>query len=99
MPRLLAFLKTSNYTIRLEVALALANMGPAVKETLAAREAVSWTTVTLLAAHPAGSLSTPPLVQIAVRTWIPREEQTWEAIWDAVLQVDPDVAPRIGGPH
>jgi HEAT repeat protein len=99
IPALLVFLTTNNYIIRMEVAIALANMGPSAEETLAARDAVSWASITLLAANPAGNLSTAPLVQIAVRTWIPREEKTVQAIREAVLQVDPDVAPRIGGPR
>jgi HEAT repeat protein len=97
VPALLAFLQTNNYVIRMEVAIALANMGPSAKETLAARDAATWTSITLLAAQPEGNLSTLPLVQIAVRTWIPREEQTLEAIREVVLRVDPDVTPKMGG--
>jgi HEAT repeat protein len=97
VPTLLNFLNTNNYVIRMEVAMALANMGPAAKETLAVRDAVSWTSVALLSAQPTSNLSTLPLVQIAVRTWIPRDEQTLETIRDVVLSADPDVTPQIGG--
>jgi HEAT repeat protein len=97
VPTLLAFLKTNDYSVRLEVALALANMGPPVKETLAARQAVSWAGIVLLAAERRTNLATLPLVQIAMKTWIPVEGQTREAIREAVLRVDPDSAPRPGG--
>jgi HEAT repeat protein len=97
MPRLLAFLTIKNYAIRMEVAQALANMGPSVRESLAVRDAVSGTSITLLAAGSAGNLATLPLVQIAVRTWIPREEQSLETVRAAVLRVDPDGIPRFGG--
>jgi HEAT repeat protein len=99
VPTLLASLKTTNYVIRTEVALALANMGPSAKDALTARDAVTWPTITLLAANPAGNLSTAPLVQIAVRTWIPRGEQTLAAIGGVIMLVDPDVTPRAGGPR
>jgi HEAT repeat protein len=97
VPTLLAFLKINNYAIRMEVAMALAKMGPAVQEVLTVRDAVTGASIASLAACPAGDLATLPLVQSAVRTWVPREEQTLEAAREAVLRVDPDGIPRFGG--
>jgi HEAT repeat protein len=96
VPVLLANLNTDNYYIRTEVAFALAQIGASARETVAVRDAVSWTTLICLAALPQDNLSTPPLAQVIVRTWIPRDEKTPEAIQAAVLQVDPDSAPRWG---
>jgi HEAT repeat protein len=97
MPKLLAYLKTNNYFVRVHVAIALANMGPSVKEALAARDAATCATIAFVGAPPGGSLAAPALVQIAVRTWIPWEVQDAEAIREALNRVDPDVTPRLGG--
>jgi HEAT repeat protein len=97
VPALLANLDNDNYFIRIEVGLALARIGPSGKQALEARDAVSCTSITLLAAHPPGSLAALPLIQSVIRTWVPREAQTQEAIREAVLRIDPDSAPQMGG--
>lgn len=97
IPILLPFLQSNNYFVRVEVALALANMGPAAKEVVMVRTATSWTSVALLSAPPAGNYAALPLVQVVIRTWIPWEERNLEAVREAILRVDPDVAPRPGG--
>jgi HEAT repeat protein len=97
VPRLLAFLKTKDYFVRLHVAIALANMGPSVKEALAARDAATCATIVFMPVPPASKLATPVLVKIAVRTWIPWQERNAEDIREALNRVDPDVTPRLGG--
>jgi HEAT repeat protein len=96
VPALLSILQSNNYVLRTEVALALARIGPPAREALAARDAVSWASVTLLAARPGGNLATLPLVQVVMKTWVPGEDQTIEAVRQSVLFVDPDAAPRAG---
>ncbi len=97
LPRLLAYLKINDYFVRVHVAIALANMGPSVKEALAVRDAATCATIAFMPVPPASKLATPVLVKIAVRTWIPWEEQNAEAIREALNRVDPDVTPRLGG--
>jgi HEAT repeat protein len=96
VPVLLANLKTTNFHIRNEVAFALAQIGGPAKETLAAKHADSWTTIAALAAHPQGNLATAPLVQVMVRTWIPSDGKSLEAVQAAVLRLDPDSEPPWG---
>jgi HEAT repeat protein len=96
VPALLASLNNDNYFLRTEVALALAQMGPPAKEALAARDAVWWTSITLLAARPPSNLTAPPLIERMRRTWIPSEAQTHEAVREAVLRIDPNAAARAG---
>jgi HEAT repeat protein len=99
VPLLLDCLKTKDYAVRMEVAMAVANMGPPVKEMLAVRDAVFGASITLLAAQPLDNLATAPLLQVAVRTWVPQDEHTVNTAREAVLRVDPDISPRIGGPR
>lgn len=96
VPVLLDCLKNKDYAIRMEVAMAVANMGPSVKEMLAVRDADFGASVTLLAAQPPGTWATAPLVQVGLRTWVPQDEHTVNAAREAVLRVDPDISPRIG---
>jgi HEAT repeat protein len=94
VPALLAILQGQNYVLRTEVALALARVGPPAKEALAVRDAVFLTNLTLLAARSPANLTTLPLAQIAVRTWIPGELQDLDAIREALQRIDPDAAGR-----
>ena len=96
MPALIATLNKDNYFLRNEVAVALAYMGPSAKETLAARDAAWWTSITLLAACPPANIASFPLIQRMKRTWIPSEAQTREALREAILRIDPDAEARIG---
>ncbi len=96
VPALIATLNKDNYFLRNEVAVALASMGPSAKETLAARDAAWWTSITLLAACPPANIASFPLIQRMKRTWIPSEAQTREALREAILRIDPDAEARIG---
>jgi HEAT repeat protein len=97
VPALLSCLKINNLVLRTEVALALSKIGPLAKETLAVRDAGTWASIALLAARLECNFATLPLVQLTVRTWIPRQEQTYDAIWDSILQFDPDLTPWTHG--
>jgi HEAT repeat protein len=97
LPALFAILQSDDYVLRTEVAWALTHIGRPAKEALAIREAVSGTSVALVAGRFPASLTALPLVQVTVRTWVPGELQDLYAIREALQRIDPDAAGRASG--
>jgi HEAT repeat protein len=94
VPALIASLQSNNYFIRREVAMALARMGPAGKQAVAARDAVWGASITLLATRSPDMIALPALVETEKRTWIPGKEQTLEDVSMAIRRIDPSAASR-----
>lgn len=94
IPALLASLQSTNYFIRVEVAQALARMGPEAKKALAVRDAVWGASITLGAARSPINLAVPSLIEIEKRTWIPRDGKTTKEIRLAIRVIDPGAANR-----
>ena len=102
VPALLTLVNIDDFFLRREVALALARMGPSARQALTTRDAVWGASIALLVARPPVTIATLPLVQIAKRTWIPRDPQTVfadpKAVGEAVRRIDPDALARAGIP-
>ncbi|HEV3084807.1 MAG TPA: HEAT repeat domain-containing protein, partial [Gemmataceae bacterium] len=99
VPALLALLKSNKVQIHREVILALGGIGPSARAAVPAlvailttREAIIWASVTLLATRPPTALAILPLVEIAQKTWLPREDPVHAAIRDALARIQPQTA-------
>jgi hypothetical protein len=95
VPALIARLM-DNFYIRMEVAVALVNIGPQAQHALITRDAVWGTSIALLAAAPPANLATLSLVETLTRTWVPRDAHTRKDVREAILQFDPTAAERVG---
>jgi HEAT repeat protein len=95
VPALLAILKSDKRSIHRETVLALASIGPAAKaaipvllKMLGTKEPVCWTSITLLAARCPANLVIVPIIDVAEKTWFPREEPMRAAIRTALSRID-----------
>jgi HEAT repeat protein len=108
IPKLLGFFQGENYfkhsryganhSLRVQVALALANMGPAAQQALLTRDAVWATSLTLLAPSPPGNVLVGPLAEIEKRTWVPGDRKTTIEVLRALYLMDPDANRHAGLP-
>jgi HEAT repeat protein len=93
VPALMASLKSGMpIAVRVEIAAALAQIG--AKDSLNARDAAAWTSITLLAGRAPADLATFPLVRILQTTWVPRDLVSRGGIRQAIQDVDPRPGPR-----
>jgi len=108
IPRLLAFfqredyfkpsLASQNYSLRNEVALALAIMGPDAQKAVITRDAVWATSLILLATSPPSNVTVASLAEIEKRSWIPLNGRTTIEVLRALYRVDPDASRHLGLP-
>lgn len=95
VPALLAQIR-DNYYLRLELGVALSQMGPAAAQALALRDAANSASLPLLAARPPNQLAALPFAGALRRTWVPHGTPTREAAREAILKMDPSAAKRVG---
>jgi len=106
VPALLVLLKSNKPQIQWEVSVALGKIGPSARAAVPAlvailttREATIWASVTLLATPPPAALAILPLVEIAQKTWLPREELLHAAVRDALARIQPQAAQAPAQPN
>jgi HEAT repeat protein len=89
VPALLKCLQSGNLTLRIEVALALDEIGPAARRAVAIRDGLWGSSVALLAAETPGFLAAPPLVEVARSSWVPADKRSRPDIRNAIGKIDP----------
>jgi HEAT repeat protein len=89
VPAVMKCLQSGNFNLRIEVALALARIGPAAKRALAIRDALWGSSITLLATGRLGYLAGPALVEVSRKCWVPTDMHSRPAIRDAIGKIDP----------
>ncbi len=100
VPALLASVQSGNLNLRIEVALALAEIGPAAKKAVAVRDALWSSSIVLLGSGCPAYLTAPALVEMDRKTWVSPNLHSRPEIREAIGAIDPRalyVPPRRGG--